>query len=230
LDLANYVINNRENGNKGFDKNLNSDMTGDIPTAKIFSYDEQESRFVADKIRNLIHQNGEMYMRHIAVLSRAGHHTNKLEIILRTYGIETKKFGGKGYFEKAHVEDVLSLLSCAYTKNDRLAQLRVIELVKGVGKQTARKIVNDIKNENGNINITNSYEKKAFYQELKQMEDIINDLIYDTSPATLNGMVEKYFYFMENKYPKESIQKRKYDLFHLSKIAEKFPNFQGRFR
>jgi DNA helicase-2/ATP-dependent DNA helicase PcrA len=73
-----------------------------------------------------------------AVLFRAAHHSDLLELELTARRIPFVKFGGLRFLEAAHVKDLLCVLRIVENPNDELAWFRVLQLLDGVGPATAR--------------------------------------------------------------------------------------------
>jgi DNA helicase-2/ATP-dependent DNA helicase PcrA len=68
-----------------------------------------------------------------AVLFRAAHHSDALEVELARRKIPFVKYGGLKFLEAAHVKDVLCLLRWGENLRDQLAAFRVLQLLPGVG-------------------------------------------------------------------------------------------------
>jgi DNA helicase-2/ATP-dependent DNA helicase PcrA len=79
-----------------------------------------------------------------AVLFRASHHSAQLEIELASRNIPFVKYGGLKFLEAAHVKDVVCVLRWCENPRDRVAGLRVLQLLPGIGPSTAAKIVDKI--------------------------------------------------------------------------------------
>ncbi len=75
-----------------------------------------------------------------AVLFRAAHHSDLLELELTARRIPYVKFGGLRFLEAAHVKDLLCLLRIVANPSDELAWFRVLQLVDGIGPATARRL------------------------------------------------------------------------------------------
>ena len=77
-------------------------------------------------------------LREQAVLVRAAHDRDLLELELARRDIPYVKYGGLRYLEAAHVKDLLALLRLADNPPDELAWFRLLQLLDGVGPATAR--------------------------------------------------------------------------------------------
>ncbi len=79
-------------------------------------------------------------LRQQAVLFRAAHHSDLLEVELGRRNIPFVKYGGLRFLEAAHVKDMLAVLRWAENPRDALAGFRVAQLLPGVGPQTAARL------------------------------------------------------------------------------------------
>src|SRR5262249_46298456 len=80
-------------------------------------------------------------LRQQAVLMRAGHHSDLLELELSRRQIPFMKYGGIRYLEAAHVKDFVALLRVAVNPADRLSWFRLFQLLDRVGPLGARRLV-----------------------------------------------------------------------------------------
>ncbi len=127
-----------------FDKELWSTIDGGIRPVLLTSYDEQEqSKLVADRILDARERGVDL--REQAVLFRAGHHGDALELELVRRDIPYVKYGGLRYLESAHVKDVLALVRILENPDDQLAWRRVLLTLDGVGPATVRRLVDDLR-------------------------------------------------------------------------------------
>jgi DNA helicase-2/ATP-dependent DNA helicase PcrA len=76
-----------------------------------------------------------------AVLFRAAHHSDALEIELARRNIPFVKYGGLKFLEAAHVKDALALLRIVENPRDEVSWFRALLLLDGVGPTSARSIV-----------------------------------------------------------------------------------------
>jgi DNA helicase-2/ATP-dependent DNA helicase PcrA len=79
-------------------------------------------------------------LRQQAVLFRAAHHSDALEIELGRRQIPFVKYGGLRFLEAAHVKDTLACLRWAENPRDGLAGFRVAQLLPGLGPQLAERV------------------------------------------------------------------------------------------
>jgi DNA helicase-2/ATP-dependent DNA helicase PcrA len=106
-------------------------------------FDEaSQAEAVCDSV--LAHRELGVALRSQAVLFRAGHHADILEIALGRRSIPYVKYGGLRFVEAAHVKDFLTLLRLLGNPWDELAWFRVLRLLEGVGPATARRVMDQL--------------------------------------------------------------------------------------
>ena len=76
-----------------------------------------------------------------AVLVRAAHHSDVLEIELAARGVPFVKYGGLRFTEAAHVKDFLAAARIVANPADDVAWFRVLRLHEGIGAVHARRII-----------------------------------------------------------------------------------------
>jgi DNA helicase II / ATP-dependent DNA helicase PcrA len=87
-----------------------------------------------------IHETG-LDLRDQAVLVRAAHHSDVLEVELAARGIPFVKYGGLRFTEAAHVKDFLAAARIVANPADDVAWFRVLRLHEGIGAVHARRII-----------------------------------------------------------------------------------------
>lgn len=80
-------------------------------------------------------------LRDQAVLVRAAHHSDVLEIELSARGVPFVKYGGLRFTEAAHVKDFLAAARVAANPADDVAWFRVLRLHEGIGPAIARRVI-----------------------------------------------------------------------------------------
>ncbi|HEY1331277.1 MAG TPA: ATP-dependent helicase [Actinomycetota bacterium] len=94
--------------------------------------------------RILEHREQGTPLRRQAVLFRAGHHSDLLEVELARRNIPFVKYGGLKFLEAAHVKDVLALLRVLDNPWDHVSWFRVLQLMDGVGPAGARRLIGEL--------------------------------------------------------------------------------------
>jgi DNA helicase-2/ATP-dependent DNA helicase PcrA len=79
-----------------------------------------------------------------AVLFRAAHHSDLLEVELLRRNIPFVKFGGLKFLEAAHVKDALAMMRVIENPQDEVAWFRVLQLPEGMGPAAARRVMDQI--------------------------------------------------------------------------------------
>ncbi len=83
-------------------------------------------------------------LREQAVLFRAAHHSDLLEVELARRNIPFVKYGGLKFLEAAHVKDALALLRIVENPFDEVAWFRALQLPEGMGPATARRLMDTL--------------------------------------------------------------------------------------
>jgi DNA helicase-2/ATP-dependent DNA helicase PcrA len=73
-----------------------------------------------------------------AVLFRASHHSDVLEVELTRRNIPFVKYGGLKFLEAAHIKDTLAVLKTLENPRDEVSWFRLLQLLDGIGPATAR--------------------------------------------------------------------------------------------
>jgi len=90
------------------------------------------------------HESGIRFQEQ-AVLVRAAHHSDLLEIELSARGIPYVKYGGLRFTEAAHVKDFLAAARVVVNPADDLAWFRLLRLHEGVGPVLARRVIETLR-------------------------------------------------------------------------------------
>ncbi len=80
-------------------------------------------------------------LRDQAVLVRAAHHSDVLEVELAARGIPYVKYGGLRFTEAAHVKDFLAAARIVANPADDVAWFRLLRLHEGIGPGHARRLI-----------------------------------------------------------------------------------------
>ena len=89
----------------------------------------------------LAHHDAGIRLQDQAVLFRAAHHSDLLEVELGRRNVPFVKYGGLRFLESAHIKDLLALLRILDNVYDELAWFRIVRLADGVGPATARRLL-----------------------------------------------------------------------------------------
>jgi DNA helicase II / ATP-dependent DNA helicase PcrA len=140
LDAGNEVA--RE-ATRSFARWLNAERDGGGRPELVFCLDEQQQALeVCERV--LAHREQGALLREQAVLMRAGHHSDLLELELSRRQIPFVKYGGIRYLEAAHVKDFIALLRVATNPGDRLSWFRLLQLLDGIGPVIAKRLADEL--------------------------------------------------------------------------------------
>jgi UvrD-like helicase C-terminal domain len=99
----------------------------------------------------LEHREAGIDLRRQAVLFRASHHSDQLEVELARRSIPFVKYGGLKFLEAAHVKDMMSVLRWIENPRDVIAAFRALQLLPGVGPATARNALDHLSGNSWNF-------------------------------------------------------------------------------
>ena len=131
IELANKVIKNNVNR---IDKNLwtNNDEGSKVEFKETYN-DFEEAEFVAEKIEQLVRNEGFKYSD-FAILMRVNSLSRKVEEKLLTYNIPYKVYGGYKFFERKEIKDTSAYLYLIANPSDTEATMRMLSFPKkGIG-------------------------------------------------------------------------------------------------
>jgi DNA helicase-2/ATP-dependent DNA helicase PcrA len=138
LDTANALAHDAPTG---FSTRLRAAVAESAPSPRLVrcADEDHQSAVVCEQI--LDHREQGTALREQAVLVRAAHHSDRLEIELGRRGIPFVKYGGLRYLEAAHVKDLLAAFRVADNPRDEVAWFRLLQLLPGVGPAKAKRAV-----------------------------------------------------------------------------------------
>ncbi|HEV7584514.1 MAG TPA: ATP-dependent helicase, partial [Solirubrobacteraceae bacterium] len=141
LAVANAVA---EQDRHGYPKTLWTEREGGTAPELVFPLDESDqAQLVCDRV--LAAREEGMDLRAQAVLFRAGHDSDLLELELTRRSIPFVKYGGLRYLEAAHVKDLIAVLRLATNTADEMSWFRLLQLLDGVGPVRARRILDALR-------------------------------------------------------------------------------------
>jgi DNA helicase-2/ATP-dependent DNA helicase PcrA len=137
LAAANGVI---ELSRERFTKNLWTErQSADRPRLVTVRDETDQARYIVEQV--LENREVGISLKQQAVLFRTSHHSGPLEVELTRRNIPFVKFGGLKFLDSAHVKDMLAVLRFAQNPRDRVAGFRLMQLLPGVGPQTASRVL-----------------------------------------------------------------------------------------
>jgi DNA helicase-2/ATP-dependent DNA helicase PcrA len=177
-----------------------------------------QDQFVVSKI--LEHYEQGIPLHKQAVLFRAGHLSDSLEIELTRRNISYHKYGGLRFLEAAHVKDLISFLRIAENPSDEIAWYRILQMIEGIGPATAAKII---------THVTKSHDPRALktfappaaakagWADLCQLMDDLVTAGEGNPAAQVQRIRSFYDDIMAQRY--ENPQARRRDLEHIEQVA-----------
>ncbi len=171
VKIANKLI--KFNPNK-IEKKCFSDIKGgEIKFAECYD-DKEEAEWIAEKIKTI--SKNDIKLSQTAVIYRARFCSLAFEKAFRMYNIPYRLIGGKGFFERKEILDILSYLLAAVFPKDDVAFLRIINTPKrGIG---AASIANIEKERKPGMSMQEIIRKLAYEEKFpKKINDKINELI-----------------------------------------------------
>ena len=136
LGLANVI----RPSSPGLDLRLSGDRGPGMAPLLVRCHDEAtQAREICARVLEA-HEDGAA-LRDQAVLVRAAHHSDMLEIELSARKIPYVKFGGLRFTDTAHVKDFVAAARIIVNSADELAWFRLLRLHEGIGPAHARRIL-----------------------------------------------------------------------------------------
>ena len=125
------------------EKTLWSDRPGERrPTLRTCLDEAEQSDTLCRTV--LRHREEGVPLHEQAVLFRAAHHSDLLEVELTRRNIPFVKYGGLRFMEAAHVKDALAILRVLENPWDEVSWFRILQLPDGIGPATARRLTDQL--------------------------------------------------------------------------------------
>jgi DNA helicase-2/ATP-dependent DNA helicase PcrA len=219
LDATNAVIGLCPNR---YAKDLfSSRKTGQPPRLITLADEDQQSNYV---IRQMLeHLEAGIALRKQAVLFRAAHHSDALEVELARRNIPFVKYGGLKFLEAAHVKDTLSILRIAENPRDTTSAFRILQLIDGIGPAHARRAVAQLSEHRYDLKSWQRFDPPpAAREQWDRFVALLIALRTEKLPLAQQVAEVKLFYvpILEKRYDQAPIRKR--DLDQLEQISNGF--------
>jgi DNA helicase-2/ATP-dependent DNA helicase PcrA len=220
IEASNAVI---ERSAQRYDKQLRSSRpSAEKPTLAIVEDEEGEVDYVIEKV--LAYREAGLLLRDQAVLMRAAHHADLLELELGRRRIPYVKYGGLKFLEAAHVKDLLAILRWAENPIDPIAGFRAAQLVPGVGPAFARRAVEAVRAKDSLAALAEVTELKpppAARTVWPQLCELLAALVHAPWPGQLGRVRQFYEPLLVERY--DGAEARLGDLTQLEAIAATYP-------
>jgi DNA helicase-2/ATP-dependent DNA helicase PcrA len=155
-------------------------------------------------------------LKNQAVLFRASHHSDLLELELVRRNIPYVKYGGLKFLEAAHVKDLLAVLRWADNPKNRVAAFRALQLLPGVGPAGAARVFTRFE--------AQGFSWKALDSGSAEMDQLLRALADSPWEGQMQRVREWYQPHLERIY--DSAQVRAGDLTQLERIGQSFADRQ----
>jgi DNA helicase-2/ATP-dependent DNA helicase PcrA len=205
-----------------FAKNLWSERRGDRRPGLVTCADElEQSRFVVERILES-REEGIALMKQ-AVLFRAGHNSDALEVELGRRNIPFVKWGGLRFLESAHIKDLLAFLRIVENPRDELSWMRVLQLLDSIGPGRARHALEHLHQHQDNPKALLDWKAPAAARgPVQDLVRLVHELAADNPEPPLASQIEgvRRFYtpLFEKRYEQPEMRVR--DLDQLELLAQ----------
>ncbi|MEY5025451.1 MAG: hypothetical protein RLZZ244_979 [Verrucomicrobiota bacterium] len=221
LETANHLI--RNNPRRRAKSLWSAHDGGDKVRIVAMPDDRQEAQFVAEEIHRRQAMEGAQW-EDFAVLFRMNAQSRLLEQQLRGLRVPYKVIGGKSFFDRREVKDLLAYASCFLNTEDDVSLLRIINTpTRGMGASLVEAAVqfssrarcsvwSALQNPEFRADLTGRAEKAvaAFIELVEGYESRLNQPLAD-QPALLRALVEEVGYWEELrrtcKTPEEALSR-----------------------
>ncbi len=221
LKVANASI---KQNKKQFEKTLRSTRASLHAKPTVYSvYSDREQAARVIEIISKAVSAGYSY-DDIAVLYRSHFHSSQIDRELTKSNIPFAVTSGIGFYEQAHIKDILALLRITIFPVEKLALMRVLQLLPGVGAVTVERIwgklggVFEVEKENHRKNLLAFLPAKArpFWSAVDvALEEFVAN---NRSIKAVNDLVDKFinlFYIKHLSQQYDNAEERKDDIFEL---------------
>jgi len=217
LESTNLVI---AQSKERFTKDLWSTRTeGQRPRMVICDDETKQDEFVINTV--LEHYEQGIPLNRQAVLFRAGHLSDSLEVALTRRNIAYHKYGGLRFLEAAHVKDLISFLRVIENPRDEIAWFRVLQMIDGMGPATTAKAIAHVgSNRNDPCSIGQFAAPAAAREGIVGLGKLMEHLSATGghTPAPDVERIRKFYDpMLEKRYDNPGVRRR--DLENLEKIA-----------
>jgi DNA helicase-2/ATP-dependent DNA helicase PcrA len=205
-----------------FAKNLWSERVGGGKPGLVTCSDElEQSRFVVDRI--LENREEGIPLMKQAVLFRAGHNSDALEVELSRRNVPFVKWGGLKFLEAAHIKDLLAFLRILENPRDDLSWMRVLQLLEGIGPGRARQAIDQLRqSENSSKALLKWKVPASVRSQVEDLVRLLEELTAEEPEPPLASQMERvrrfYTPLFEKRYEQPEMRVR--DLDQLELLAQ----------
>lgn len=155
----------------------------------------EEAQWVAEKIKESRDEGVEL--KDQAVLFRSGFVSIPLQAELSKIGIPFILFGGRKFYETAHVKDLLAHVKILFNPRDELAWNRVLNLIPAVGPKSAEKLLEEIRGSSQLSKVLDRFGnhiKQKYYDGLSLLKGALEEASGERKqPQEILGALLEYY-------------------------------------
>jgi len=177
VQVANNLIRYNE---KKMEKNCFSEKSGGFIETFDFYDEAREAKWIAKKVEAFIKMG--ISIQDIAVLYRTNICSLSLEFSFRAHGLPFQMLGGKGFYDRMEIKDIISYITSAIFEKDNVSFERILNIPKrGIGPGTIKKIYK-MKTNNMSLQDSARFEldqkilSKKLNEQLKNVFQLIDDI------------------------------------------------------
>jgi DNA helicase-2/ATP-dependent DNA helicase PcrA len=223
LEASNAVM---RAARRRFTKDLWSERPGSRKPALVTCANEiEQSRFVADRL--LEHREEGIPLTRQAVLFRAGHNSDALEVELSRRNIPFVKWGGLKFLEAAHIKDLLAFLRLLENPRDELSWMRVLQMLDGIGPGRARQALEHVQQAGPVYASLRTWKAPAAARgQVEGLADLLCGLAGQAPEPALPVQIDRvrrfYVPILERRYEQPEVRQR--DLDQLELLSHQAPS------
>lgn len=201
-------------------KDLWSDrQEGERPKLVTCKDETQQNEYVIKQI--LQHYEEGIALHEQAVLFRAGHLSDSLELELTRKNIPYHKYGGLRFLEASHVKDLIAFLRLVENPRDEMAWFRALQLMDGIGPGTASQALRHVVKHGNNPESIGTFKvRPPAREQMAAFAEAVSDLVRAGSfnPALQIERIRRFYDPLLYKlYENPGVRAR--DLVSLEQIA-----------
>jgi DNA helicase-2/ATP-dependent DNA helicase PcrA len=216
LETTNRLI---SQARERFTKDLwSSRKEGERPRIVTCRDEAAQDKFVVERVLEHYEQGVPLHKQ--AVLFRAGHLSDSLEIELTRRNIPYHKYGGLRFLEAAHVKDLISFLRVVENATDEIAWFRVLQMIEGIGPATASRAIAHVSKARDPRALKTFEPPPAARAGWRDLGLLMDDLVTageGTPAAQVQRIRGFYDELLALRY--ENAQARQRDLEHIEQVA-----------
>jgi DNA helicase-2/ATP-dependent DNA helicase PcrA len=181
----------------------------------------EQSKFVVERL--LEHREEGIPLTRQAILFRATHNSDALEVELGRRNIPFVKWGGLRFLEAAHVKDLLAFLRILENPHDELSWMRVLQLLDGIGPGRARQAIEHVQqSQDGPRSLVTWKAPTASRKAVDDLARLLHELTSATPELVLAAQIDRVRRFYQPLFEKryEQAEMRLRDLDQLELLAQ----------